>query len=227
MDSNLFAPERLRAIRDLITELEALPYVVRTESLFSLPNLHTDDDGYVHTGAYLETIPDTPEKAAEFRAVALKNTFVHRHHSEMAAIDATLRAEAMPITATSVSLALGFTPLEGQGQLVFPTHNANVSESRRLRRGDVFGVLAVVSEHTRFAPVVATTDVKVLALDWLQIRAIARSYPYSTSLLFCNLTRLVGERYSLHIAQDQGIEQVASARRYRWGSLKRDLARQK
>lgn len=241
------------------------------------------------------------------------NRELRRHRSEMAAIDATLRAEAMPITATSVSLALGFatmalssftpvayfgllsamvmllafyadffiTPvllsstrlltlwdllalnlrndlqdkcalfegmrpnqikrivlngnlrqfhagetvmrqgeigrelfvlLEGEGELSFPTRNKRLAEIRGLRRGDVFGVLAVVSEHARCASVMATTDVKVLALDWLQIRAIARSCPYSTSLLFCNLTRLVSERYSLHISKDQGAEQFSSAR---------------
>lgn len=77
----------------------------------------------------------------------------------------------------------------------------------------------VVSKHTRCASVVATTEVKVLALDWLQIRAIARTCPYSTSLLFFNLTRLVSERYSLHIAKGPGYRSVLLGANLSLGSV--------
>ena len=48
-----------RAAAEVIDELEALPFVGRVESLFSVPHLKTVD-GYLDKEPYLATLPDSP-----------------------------------------------------------------------------------------------------------------------------------------------------------------------
>ena len=50
----------------------------RTESLFSVPYLHTVDS-YVHTAPYLENLPATAQEAQAIRAAALANPFVRNN----------------------------------------------------------------------------------------------------------------------------------------------------
>lgn len=74
-DKDLFAPEKLLAIRSVLEGIDLLPFVERTESLFSVSHLRSTA-GYVSWTPYLKEIPATPEEAEAVRAAALRNPFV-------------------------------------------------------------------------------------------------------------------------------------------------------
>jgi predicted RND superfamily exporter protein len=64
----------------------------------------------------------------------------------------------------------------------------------RLRRGDVFGEMALVRHIERSADVVAVDHVEVLAVDEHFLQRIQRRYPRIASKVFLNLTRIVSDR---------------------------------
>src|SRR5262249_30580395 len=74
----------------------------------------------------------------------------------------------------------------------------NSNGSRRpvanLRRGDVFGEMALVRHNERTADVVATSDVEVLAVDERFLQRIQRRYPRIASRVFLNLTSILSDR---------------------------------
>ena len=59
-DDALLSRPKLEVLKQVVTQLDALPFVRRTESLFSLPYLRSVD-GYLVKTPYLDTLPDTPE----------------------------------------------------------------------------------------------------------------------------------------------------------------------
>ncbi len=67
----------------------------------------------------------------------------------------------------------------------------NVAE---LRRGDVFGEMALVRHDERSADVVAKQDVEVLAVDERFLQRIQRRYPRIAARVFLNLTRILSDR---------------------------------
>ena len=74
-DRDLFNPQNLEVVRRAVAALERLPFVRRTQSLFSLPHLRVEND-FVIAKPFLEQIPQTPEAAAEIIAAAAKSPFV-------------------------------------------------------------------------------------------------------------------------------------------------------
>ena len=64
----------------------------------------------------------------------------------------------------------------------------------RLKVGDVFGEIALISKCVRTADVEAVTDTKVLAIDWESLEKIQRFSPYLASRLYLNIARILGER---------------------------------
>jgi CRP-like cAMP-binding protein len=63
-----------------------------------------------------------------------------------------------------------------------------------LRRGDVFGEMALVRNIERSADVVAADQVEVLAVDEHFLQRIQRRYPRIAAKVFLNLTRIVSDR---------------------------------
>lgn len=74
-DGQLLAPEKLAVLKEVVDQLAALPFVKRTESLFSVPYVKSIE-GYLDKEPYLATLPDTPEAGAELLAAALKNPLI-------------------------------------------------------------------------------------------------------------------------------------------------------
>ncbi|MCG6967058.1 MAG: MMPL family transporter [Chromatiaceae bacterium] len=68
----LLAPEQLEALQGVIHALEALPFVDRTESLFSAPYVKSVD-GYLDKEPYLAKLPATAEDGKALLDQALKN----------------------------------------------------------------------------------------------------------------------------------------------------------
>jgi uncharacterized protein len=63
-----------------------------------------------------------------------------------------------------------------------------------LRRGEVFGEMALVRQDERSADVVAKQDVEVLAVDERFLQRIQRRYPRIAARVFLNLTRILSDR---------------------------------
>lgn len=63
-----------------------------------------------------------------------------------------------------------------------------------LRRGEVFGEMALVRQSPRSADVVALDQVEVLAVDARFLERIRSRYPRIASTVFLNLTRIVSDR---------------------------------
>jgi predicted RND superfamily exporter protein len=75
---------------------------------------------------------------------------------------------------------------------------AGTGEQRKsimqMRRGDVFGEMALVRHNVRSADVVAVEPVEVLAVDDTFLRRLQLRYPRIAAKVFLNLTRIVSDR---------------------------------
>jgi len=74
-DPDLFDADKLHSIKQAIDGIASLPFVNRTESLFSVNNIETVNDN-IQLSPYLDKIPDTPELAAAIKENALTNPFI-------------------------------------------------------------------------------------------------------------------------------------------------------
>jgi predicted RND superfamily exporter protein len=64
----------------------------------------------------------------------------------------------------------------------------------KLEAGDVFGEIALISAQKRTADVFATTDVKLLTLDWKSLERFRRLSPFISAKLFLNISKILGRR---------------------------------
>lgn len=71
-DPELFTPEKLRAVREVVRAIGKLPFVTQTNSLFSARNVKSIN-GEISTKPYLGVIPETAEAAQAVKADALIN----------------------------------------------------------------------------------------------------------------------------------------------------------
>ena len=74
-DQQLLAPEKLAVLKEVVDQLAALPFVTRTESLFSVPHVKSVE-GYLDKEPYLAKLPETPQEGAALLATALKNPLI-------------------------------------------------------------------------------------------------------------------------------------------------------
>lgn len=77
-DEHLFRPDKLRVLQAEIARIEALPFVRRTQSLFSVPYIRVEDET-VHTDPFLDPLPETQQAADALKAAALQNAFVRNN----------------------------------------------------------------------------------------------------------------------------------------------------
>jgi predicted RND superfamily exporter protein len=77
---------------------------------------------------------------------------------------------------------------------VWVGNEADRRKVAELRRGDVFGEMALVRQDERSADVVAKEDVEVLAVDERFLQRIQRRYPRIAARVFLNLTRILSDR---------------------------------
>ncbi len=76
-DPELFDPEKLSAIGKAVQLIEALPFVERVSSLYSIRNVK-NVDGYISTRPYLVEIPAIAEAIEPIKQEALQNPLVLR-----------------------------------------------------------------------------------------------------------------------------------------------------
>jgi len=74
-DPELLAPEKLEILQKVVAELEALPFVDRTESLFSVPHVRSVD-GFLDKEPYLAGLPQTAEDGRALLIQAAKNPLI-------------------------------------------------------------------------------------------------------------------------------------------------------
>jgi len=74
-DPELLAPEKLQVLQKVVADLEALPFVKRAESLFSVPHVQSID-GYLDKQPYLVTLPETAEQGRDLLAKAIRNPLI-------------------------------------------------------------------------------------------------------------------------------------------------------
>ncbi|WP_456375832.1 MMPL family transporter [Thiolapillus sp.] len=72
---DLLARDKLEALRQTLDKLQKLPYVKKTESLFSVPWVKTVD-GYLDKKPYLAKLPKTTEESQRILNEARKNPFL-------------------------------------------------------------------------------------------------------------------------------------------------------
>ncbi len=76
-DAALFSPARLKLLQSIHQQLLQLPFIVKVESLFSLPDVR-DQGGMISTAPVLAKLPQTEAEAATARDRALNNPLL-RH----------------------------------------------------------------------------------------------------------------------------------------------------
>ena len=76
-DDHLLAHDKLEALKAVIERIEALPFVERVDSLFTVPHLRSVD-GYLKTDPFLERLPVTEQEAGQLIQDALASPFVDR-----------------------------------------------------------------------------------------------------------------------------------------------------
>ncbi|MCB1864181.1 MAG: MMPL family transporter [Chromatiales bacterium] len=74
-DDAALDPERLKVLQRAISAIEALPFVERVDSLFSIPEVRTVD-GFITKEPYLKELPKTQAAADEIHTKALNNAFL-------------------------------------------------------------------------------------------------------------------------------------------------------
>lgn len=77
-DPELFQTEKLEVLRQVVGNIENLPFVAKTRSLFNVPEIRVKDD-LVTTDPFLETLPANTDQAARIRDSALKSPFVRKN----------------------------------------------------------------------------------------------------------------------------------------------------
>ncbi|MES9972135.1 MAG: MMPL family transporter [Candidatus Thiodiazotropha sp.] len=77
-DKDLMTPGNLAAIRQALREIEAIPQVSHTTSLFSIRYLR-DENGFTHTSPYLHSVPNSKASAEKISDAALLNPLVERN----------------------------------------------------------------------------------------------------------------------------------------------------
>lgn len=77
-DQQLFQTEKLEVIRQVVANIERLPFVDKTRSLFNVPEIRVDDE-LVKTDPFLKHLPTDEDGANRIIESALKNPFVRRN----------------------------------------------------------------------------------------------------------------------------------------------------
>lgn len=76
-DEQLLETSKLKALKIAIDKIEALDFVKRTESLFTVPYIRTIE-GYLNKDPYLANIPENAEESKKLLDAALGNPFIKK-----------------------------------------------------------------------------------------------------------------------------------------------------
>ncbi len=94
-DPDLFSQDKLKVIRNALNQIEALPFVSSTQSLFSLKNIKSVN-GEIRSEPFLGTFPRNPRDADRIRQDALFNPLIR---GNLFSDDGTAMAAKVSLTA--------------------------------------------------------------------------------------------------------------------------------
>ncbi|MGH7820895.1 MAG: MMPL family transporter, partial [Candidatus Binatia bacterium] len=97
--------------------------------------------------------------------------------------------------------------IDGRARVQLDSDGAEHRVVRELGRGDVFGEMGLLRQHTRTADVVAADDVEVMAMDHRFLARVQRRYPRIASKIFLNISKILSDRL-----QEQTRRTVAAER---------------
>ncbi len=86
-----------------------------------------------------------------------------------------------------------YVVIAGELEVFLPRGEERISISK-MRLGDIFGEIALVSKVRRTADIDAITDTRLLALDTQSLRRLQRFSPFLASHLFYNISQILGKR---------------------------------
>ena len=86
-----------------------------------------------------------------------------------------------------------YVVIAGELEVFLPRGDERISISK-MRLGDIFGEIALVSKVRRTADIDAITDTRLLALDTQSLRRLQRFSPFLASHLFYNISQILGKR---------------------------------
>ena len=87
-----------------------------------------------------------------------------------------------------------FVILEGETEARLPQPDSAPRPLRRMGVGEVFGEIALVSNSSRTADVVALTETRLLVMNWDRVQFVAKLYPRIASKLFRNLASILASK---------------------------------
>jgi predicted RND superfamily exporter protein len=123
--------DKLEILRHVVNELEALPFVARTDSLFSIPHVRSVD-GYLEKSPYLAVLPDSQEAEQAILAAARANPLLDKlavsQHANALAIAVVLNPASKEIGDERLNSALErlITPLHQVYQRAYTVGFARV-----------------------------------------------------------------------------------------------------
>ncbi len=84
--------------------------------------------------------------------------------------------------------------LEGTAKVEIETESGERMLVGELSEGEIFGEMALINEVERTANVIATEETEVLSIDWDSLRRTRRIFPWISTQLFLNISRVLGTR---------------------------------
>jgi hypothetical protein len=124
-DPQPLAPDKLPVLRRVIDSIEALPFVQRTESLFTVPHVRSVD-GYLEKAPYLDEPPQSAAQADALFAQALDNPLIRgvlvAPNKEAMAVAIVLREDGQAVgdEQLSADLEMAIEPLRGLYRAAYP-----------------------------------------------------------------------------------------------------------
>ena len=104
------------------------------------------------------------------------------------------RTVLLALLAVGLSYFTMYLILEGAAKVELETASGERMLVGELSEGEIFGEMALINEVERTANVIATEETKVLSIDWDSLRRIRRIFPWISTQLFLNISRVLGTR---------------------------------
>lgn len=130
-DPRPLAAQRLETLRDTLQAIERLPFVARTESLFSTPHVRSVD-GYLEKSPYLAKLPEAQEPEDALLAATRRNPLINgllvSPDRPALAVAIVLKGDQNSASDEQISTAIAraIAPLHGVFERVYPIGFAQV-----------------------------------------------------------------------------------------------------
>ena len=167
----------LTVITALVNDLVLLPALLSTTRIITLWDL-----------LYLKLGKDPHKTIGLFEGLRPSQAKIVALMGELRTIPSGL-----PIVRQGESGNEMFVLIGGQAE-VRVNLNGESRVLRQVRRGDVFGEMGLIRQHSRMADVIATDDVEVLVVNERFLGRMQRRYPRIGAKIFLNIAKILSDR---------------------------------